>query len=107
MSRYARRRDANHTTIARALTVAGVWVWHTEGVGQGFPDLLVWTRASGFVLLEVKNPENAHGRGRKNGARSNATTARQVAFRAVCPGPVHVVTSIEEAFDALGFLRVA
>lgn len=108
VTRYARKRDANHTTIARALERLGVWVWHTEGVGGGFPDLLTWTGQRGFVLLELKSPGSAHAKAKPGGkSNSSRTAARQAAFRAVCPGPVHVVTTLEEALIAVGLRRAA
>jgi hypothetical protein len=106
MTRYARRRDDSHAPIRNALKAAGVWVWETVDAGNGFPDLLCWRKPTGFVLLEVKTPGSDHSK-RKAGNASGKTQARQEKFRAVCPGPVHVVSTVEEAFAALGVGRAA
>lgn len=90
--RRAARVDANHTQIATGLRRLGAWVWSTASQGNGFPDLLVWYRG-GYHLLEVKPP----------GAPSKAKlTDREAVFHRSCPGPVHVVRSLEEAAQAIG-----
>ena len=105
--RRAAKRDGNQKAIRDALKRLGIWVWETVEVGGGFPDMLVWSRQRGFVLLEVKNPNSERGRRDIRGQRTGETQNRQAAFRAVCPGPVHVVTSVEEALAAVGLKEAA
>lgn len=93
MSRYARKTDDNQRAIVEALRKLGVWVWPTHALGGGFPDLLVWTRAKGFMLLEVKD-------GAKTESKRRLTPA-EGSFLARCPGPVHVVSSLDEAIAVI------
>lgn len=96
--RRAAKRDANHASVRDALRKAGLWVCDTAAMGNGFPDLLAWRKTTGFVLLEVKDgtlPPSAR-----------KLTEAEADFFDSCPGPVHVVNSVEEAFAALG-LKVA
>jgi hypothetical protein len=91
--RRAPRKDANHAEVVAALRAAGVWVCDTAGVGNGFPDLLVWARGR-FHLLEVKD-------GRKP-ASQRKLTPDEVAWIRNCPGVVHVVCCAEDALRAVG-----
>jgi hypothetical protein len=90
--RHAAATDGNHAAIRDGLRAAGLWVWDTHHVGGGFPDLLVWRNR--FVLLEVKD-------GRLSPSRKALTPLEQ-AFHLGCPGPVHVVETLEAAFKAVG-----
>jgi hypothetical protein len=90
--RHACATDGNHATIRDGLRAAGLWVWDTHRVGGGFPDLLVWRGR--FVLLEVKDPAQPPSK--------RALTELEDAFHLGCPGPVHVVETLEAAFDAVG-----
>ena len=94
----ARRRDANHAEIVRALLAAGCSVVDLSAVGiEGVPDLLVGYRARS-VLLEIKAPD-ARGRLSSGAARS---AERQAEWRAKWRGgPVFVVRSPEEAISAV------
>jgi hypothetical protein len=91
--RFAHGVDANHTPVVNALRSVGAWVYDAAGVGEGFPDLLVWFRGA-YHLLEVKDGS------KKPSARRLRKT--QVNFQQACPGPVHVVNSPEEALKAIG-----
>ncbi len=51
--RYASRVDKNQPAIVDELRAMGFSVWHTHGLGQGFPDLCV-SRAGVTALVEVK-----------------------------------------------------
>lgn len=90
--RYARRTDDNHGDLVRALRKCGVWVWSTAGLGGGFPDLLCFARGR-FVLLEVKDGAKVPS--------ARALSPAEEAFHASCPGPVHVVTSLDGALSVL------
>ena len=88
---YRTRSDHNQKDIVRALRVLGADVADTHNVGNGFPDLVVKFRGQVF-LLECKNLE---GRGRK-------LTDDQKKFHAVWNDVTKTVTSIDEAYRAIG-----
>jgi hypothetical protein len=101
--RHACATDGNHAAIRDGLRAAGLWVWDTHRVGGGFPDLLVWrggkahgfdVAGPGFVLLELKDGTLPPSR--------RTLTPLEEAFHAGCPGAVHVVECLEDAFDVLG-----
>lgn len=96
------RRDANHPAIVLALEAVGASVQELHAVGGGVPDLLVAYRQTNY-LLEVKDASTAYGSGRKDNAVGS--NARQAAWRLRWRAPVHVVTSIEEALEAIGAVR--
>ena len=93
--RRAARTDSNHRAIVCGLRDAGRCVFDTSRVGNGFPDLIAGTRASGLVFLEVKD-------GSKPPSARKLTPA-ETSFMSVCHAhglPYHVVTSLEEALKA-------
>lgn len=104
--RFARvSRDANHLPIVHGLRKAGYSVLDLAAVGQGAPDALVGGNGVS-VLMEFKNPDNAHGRGGKMGLKMNARLERQAAWHAAWRGaPVVVIRSIEEAIAAMEAAR--
>ena len=87
MKRYAARRDANEGEIVRALEKAGCDV-----VRLDFCDLLVGRRGRNY-LLEVKD-------GRKAPSK-RPLTPQQVKLRWGWRGHYRVVTSTEEAIEAV------
>jgi hypothetical protein len=80
--------DANQAEIVKALRSIGAGVVDLHDVGHGVPDLLVAYHGE-TVLMEVKTPT---GRLRK----------LQREFRAIWPGRVYLVRSIDEALEAIG-----
>jgi hypothetical protein len=85
--RYDAKVDSNHGEIRDGLRALGVDVIDCHAVAQvvpGFPDLLAWSPASGWQLLEVKGP-----RGK--------LTDDEKAFHEQCAGPVRVVRTLERA----------
>ena len=89
-SSRAHNLDANQPTIVEALEAVGASVQSLAGVGGGCPDLLVWH--SGYYLLEVKNREG----------RGLGLTRDQKKWHERWTGPVHVVSTVAESFDAIG-----
>jgi len=90
MNRYARRTDANHSAIARALEQIGVGVHDTSALGE-FVDLIT-VQAGVIRFLEVKD-------GDKSPSRRKLTLAQvrlHEMFR-VHGCKIHVVTSVDEA----------
>ena len=87
MRRYAARRDANEGEIVRALEKVGCDV-----VRLDFCDLLVGRRGRNY-LLEVKD-------GRKSPSK-RPLTPQQVKLRSAWRGHYRVVTSTEEAIEAV------
>jgi hypothetical protein len=91
--RYRPRVDANQKEIVLALRKCGALVGSLAGQGSGYPDLVVQypsTDEGRIFLLEVKNLK---GRGKK-------LTEDQVEFHR--RWNVRIVTSIDEAFGAVG-----
>ncbi len=93
MIRRAARRDDNHQEIVRGLRKAGCSVLDLGAVGDGCPDLLV-KRAGRLVLMEVKDG--------KKPPSARKLTPDQVVFHQLWGECVVVVTSIEEALEAVG-----
>lgn len=56
MSRYARRRDSNHTAVGDYLRAHGFTVLDIADHGDGVPDYVIARRGMS-ALVEVKNPE--------------------------------------------------
>jgi|DEB19_MinimDraft_2_1074335.scaffolds.fasta_scaffold37864_2 hypothetical protein len=86
MTRFARRVDANQSTIVAALRAAGAAV---KVVHQPF-DLQVWAPNGKTMYQEVKNPKTGHG---KRGM--NAKQAQEAQGL-----PVAMVDSVEAALRA-------
>lgn len=99
--RRAAKIDANQQAIVAALEAAGCAVQSLAGVGQGVPDLLVWTphvwpepgkklgqRNGGYVLIECKD--------------GSGFTPAQKKWHASWPGPAHVANSVEDALLIVG-----
>jgi hypothetical protein len=84
--RRAARRDGNEPEIVRALEDIGVRVRRVSA--GGVPDLLCWTRAEGYRVLEVKT-------------ETGRLTPAQRVFREQ-GFPVLVVRSVEDALRAYG-----
>lgn len=80
--------DANQPEIVRALEDIGADVLSLADMGKGVPDLLVHWRGTHY-LMEVK------------GAKGRLTPA-EIAFIERWRGQVHIVRSIEDAFDVIG-----
>ncbi|HLY12566.1 MAG TPA: hypothetical protein VKW04_24900 [Planctomycetota bacterium] len=91
--RRAGRVDGNHERIVNVLRLAGCSVLSLADVGEGVPDLLVYSpRIHTAFLAEVKD-----------GARvpsERALTGPQLRFVQEWAGPVFVVTNETEALAA-------
>lgn len=85
--------DANQEGIVAVLRKVGASVQPLHTVGGGCPDLLVGYQGENHVL-EVKD-----GAKRPSDRR---LTPQQVEWHAGWRGPVHVVTSVDEALAAIG-----
>lgn len=98
-SRKYGKPDANHGRIVQALLQHGCDVLDLKAVGNGAPDLLVGRPyyPHHLTLLEVKD-------GEKSASRRELTPA-QVKFHREWKGPIHIVTSVDEALDAVGIVR--
>lgn len=88
---YKRRRDANHTAIAKDLQLLGFRVSDLSGVGGGVPDLFVSRNGVGR-FVEVKTAKGLS----YSGPSSKATRARQLVWAALHEGLVITATSAEE-----------
>lgn len=82
------RKDKNHAAIVEAIQKLGGIVIDMSRLGQGIPDIAVWTRA-GWQVAEIKNPENAYGR--------RGLNERQKEWAGNQKAPVFIIRTIEEA----------
>jgi len=99
--RYAKKRDENEPDIVSALKGVGASVYKMDGLGAGFPDLLVGHNGRN-LLLEVKNPDDTRGGGRQYKARKQGgLDDDQVIWHANHRGQVAVVTTVDEAIQAV------
>lgn len=88
---YARKVDANHRDVMRAMERAGFTVIDFSAVGRGVPDLYA-AKAGRALWVEVKDGALPPSH--------RKLTPEQLKFRermARCGIHVHVVTSVEEA----------
>lgn len=91
--RRAAKVDANQAVIVADLRKAGVTVQPLHAVGQGVPDLLCGYRGRNF-LLEVKDGSKPPS--------ARKLTDDQVDWHRDWRGSVYVVSSVTEAFTAIG-----
>lgn len=101
MSRFARRTDANHGEIVRALRSVGCFVQSMAPLGRGCPDLLVGV-AGKFCCLEIKD-----GLAPPSERRLTDDERHWHSAAAAHKLPVFVVDSVESAIEAVGLLRKA
>ncbi len=95
MSRYGSKVDANHSEIRGALRRAGVIVFDSSHIGDGFPDLVALHRRTGvIVFLEVKD-------GAKPPSARRLTEAEEDFGKQF---PVSVVLCVTEALAAVGLV---
>lgn len=95
--RRAAKVDRNHAEIVQALRAAGAAVSDTSAVGQGFPDLVCSYRGA-WHLLEIKDG-SAPPSARK-------LTPAQVRWRSLQHAEAPVVSSVDEALQAIGAIEV-
>ena len=93
MSRRASKVDRNQAEIVGALRAIGASVQPLHTVGQGCPDLLVGFRGDN-LLVEVKDGDLPPS-GRK-------LNERQAEWHGQWRGRVVTVSTVQEAYDALG-----
>lgn len=93
MTRRAAKVDRNQAEIVGALRAIGASVQPLHTVGQGCPDLLVGFRGDN-LLVEVKDGDLPPS-GRK-------LNERQVEWHGQWRGRVVTVSTVQEAYDALG-----
>jgi hypothetical protein len=95
VNQYAKKRDANHGEIEKALTQIGVGVLDTSALGE-FVDLVTFFRGT-IRLLEIKD-------GDKPPSARKLTLAQQLLHNVArlhgCE--IHVVTSVDEALRLHG-----
>lgn len=98
MSRYARRRDANHAPLVEAFKALGCSVADLSHAGlPGWPDIVVGV-ASRDHLVELKNPETRYGRA---GLNEN----QQAFARDWRGGKLFVVSTVDEVAALVRNLR--
>lgn len=92
--RQAAKRDDNHAEIRDDLRrIPSVVVADTGGIGGGFPDLVVGYQGV-IYLLEIKD-------GNKPPSKQKLTPAEVRFFDDWAGFPVYVVTSFDEAWQAI------
>lgn len=100
MSRYARRRDANHAALVKALEALGCSVLDTAHIGiPGAPDVICGALGSTYCV-EFKNPDSRYGRA---GLNDN----QQAFARDWRGGPLYAVSTPEECAVLVGNWRRA
>ena len=92
--RRATKVDANQAEIVAALRKAGVSVWVTSAVGQGFPDLVAGYRGITYAF-ECKRP-------RAPGQPAGELTDDQRLFFLEWRGQAAIVRSAAEALRVVG-----
>ena len=95
--RRAAKVDANQPEIVAAFRAAGCSVQPLHAVGEGVPDLLVWTGAGGLRLVEVKDGAKPPS--------ARRLTDRQVEWHEAWRGPVEVIVSVDDALAWLALVR--
>lgn len=89
--------DDNQNEIVDALRKAGCSVTPTGGVGKGFPDIIVGRNDLNY-LLEIKDGNKPPS--------AQKLTADQVKWHKRWKGQAKVVTSVTEAFKAVGLIKI-
>jgi hypothetical protein len=92
----AARIDANQPEIIKALRACGATVQPLHTVGAGVPDLLVGYRGKNY-LLEIKDSSKPPS--------ARRLTEDQIIWHVAWRGRVTIVTTINEALDAIGATR--
>ncbi len=97
MSRYARKKDANHSSVVKAFQFAGASWLNIEGSTPGAPDGALGVSGATH-LVEIK-PDSK--------LKAHAPRPTQVKFAAEWRGsPVHLVRSPAEAWQLVALLRM-
>ena len=91
--RRAAKIDRNQPAIVSALRDVGASVQSLAMIGAGVPDLMVAFRGVVF-LLEVKDPAQIPSK--------RQLTPDQVEWHRRWGGKVHIVETIEDAFNVIG-----
>lgn len=92
--RRAAKIDANQPEIVETLRAYGCAVQSLAAIGRGCPDLLAWSPWVGAQLLEVKDGSKPPS--------ARRLTPDQVEYHAKWKGPIHIVTTPEEALTVMG-----
>lgn len=97
MSRYARKKDANHGAIVKAIEFAGCSWLNIETSTAGAPDGVMGCSGATH-LVEIK-PDSA--------TKKHALRPNQVEFAAKWRGsPVHLLRTPQEAWELVALLRM-
>lgn len=89
------RTDRNHAEVRDALRKVVHPVHDTSHIGGGFPDLMVRDRHGQVMFLEIKDGELPPSHRR--------LTPKELEFQVLWLGSYRVVTSVEEAYRAVGY----
>jgi len=87
--KYPTNKDLNQDRIVDILEEQGCLVWDIHHLGHGVPDILVLSK-TGVFLFEIKNPDTRH-----------KLTLAQKKFMNSWLGPVKIVTTPEQALEAV------
>jgi hypothetical protein len=90
--RYGAKVDTQHGAIRDGLRQAGVVVMDGARWGRGAPDLLAWTRHTGWIPLEVKT--------RRSKKKLSGLTKSQGKIHA--QAPIAVVETLDAALGLFG-----
>lgn len=95
--RRAAKIDANQQDIVDTLRAYGCSVQSMAAIGKGCPDLLVWSPWVGAQLIEVKDGSKPPS--------ARKLTPDQVEYHARWKGPIHIVTTSQEALIVMGYKK--
>ena len=96
MTRYARKVDANHHEIVRALEQIGVGVLDTSGAGDGWSDLVTFYRGV-MRAIEIKDGDKV-----PSARKLTIAQVRAHDLARVHGCTIHVVTCVDEALRLHG-----
>ena len=98
VSRYARRRDGNHTALKQAFEKMGCSVCDMSNVGiPGWPDVVVGVMGRNH-MIEFKNPATRYG-------RAGLNPNQQAFSRDWKGGKLFAVSSVDEVAALVRNLR--
>jgi len=93
--RHFARLDANHPAIVAELRRASCGVISLATLGGGKPDILAWSPwLECYFLAEIKDGSKIPS--------ARQLTADERLFHSTFPGPIQIVSSVEEALAMVG-----
>jgi hypothetical protein len=92
---FARRRDTKHNEIVEGLEHTGYAPWDCSAFGNGFPDVMVGSKAGTFILFEIKTDEQYR---RKN---HGLTESEWIFHQLYSDYPLYIIQTLDDALAIL------